>query len=155
MQGGKGYTTHLEKIVSIEFEKTQMTYDVEMAAPYHNFVLDNGMVVSNSHAYCMALDSLYCAYLKAHYPYEFYEVMLQFYSDKGNKDKVRLIKQEMRAFGLKRGVIALASITASLKLTLNITRLSRLFSPLKPSRRNVPTSCTSWTGRVPRFPSFI
>lgn len=103
VQGGKGYTTHLEKIVSIEFEKTQMTYDVEMAAPYHNFVLDNGMVVSNSHAYCMALDSLYCAYLKAHYPYEFYEVLLQFYSDKGNKDKVRLIKQEMKAFGIEEG----------------------------------------------------
>ena len=102
-QGGKGYTTHLEKITSIEFEKTQMTYDVEMADPYHNFVLDNGMVVSNSHAYCMALDSLYCAYLKAHYPYEFYEVLLQFYSDKGNKDKVRLIKQEMKAFGISEG----------------------------------------------------
>lgn len=98
-----GHTTHLEKIISIEFEKTQMTYDVEMADPYHNFVLDNGMVVSNSHAYCMALDSLYCAYLKAHYPYEFYEVLLQFYSDKGNKDKVRLIKQEMKAFGISEG----------------------------------------------------
>lgn len=56
-----------------------------------------------SHAYCMALDSLYCAYLKAHYPYEFYEVLLQFYSDKGNKDKVRLIKQEMKAFGISEG----------------------------------------------------
>ena len=32
---------------------------------------------------------------EAHYPYEFYEVMLQHYSDKGNKDKVALIKQEM------------------------------------------------------------
>lgn len=56
-----------------------------------------------AHAYCMALDSLYCAYLKAHYPYEFYEVLLQFYSDKGNKDKVRLIKQEMKAFGISEG----------------------------------------------------
>ena len=99
----KNLITHLEKIWSIEFEKKQMTYDVEMEAPYHNFVLQNGMVVSNSHAYCMALDSLYCAYLKAHYPYEFYEVLLQFYSDKGNKDKVALIKHEMKAFGISEG----------------------------------------------------
>ena len=99
----KHLITHLEKIWSIEFEKKQMTYDVEMEAPYHNFVLQNGMVVSNSHAYCMALDSLYCAYLKAHYPYEFYEVLLQFYSDKGNKDKVNLIKCEMKAFGIEEG----------------------------------------------------
>lgn len=95
--------THLEAVWSIEYEKQQMTYDVEMKAPYHNFMLTNGLIVSNSHAYCMALDSLYCAYLKAHYPYEFYEVLLQFYSDKGNKDKVRLIKQEMRAFGIEEG----------------------------------------------------
>lgn len=99
----KNLITHTEKIWSIEFEKKQMTYDVEMEAPYHNFVLQNGMVVSNSHAYCMALDSLYCAYLKAHYPYEFYEVLLQFYSDKGNKDKVNLIKREMKAFGINEG----------------------------------------------------
>ena len=99
----KNLITHTEKVWSIDFEKKQMTYDVEMEAPYHNFVLQNGMVVSNSHAYCMALDSLYCAYLKAHYPYEFYEVLLQFYSDKGNKDKVNLIKREMSAFGINEG----------------------------------------------------
>lgn len=59
---------------------------------------------NSSHAYCMALDSLYQAWQKAHYPYEFYEVMLQYYSDKGNKDKASLFKQEMsRAFGIKEG----------------------------------------------------
>ena len=52
----------------------------------------------------MALDSLYNAYLKAHYPYEFYEVLLQTYSDKGKKDKVAELKQEMsRAFGIIEG----------------------------------------------------
>lgn len=79
-----------------------MTYDVEMEDPAHTFVSENGLVVSNSaHAYCMALDSLYCAWLKAYYPAEFYEVLLQHYSDKGNKDKVILIKDEMRrGFGI-------------------------------------------------------
>lgn len=59
---------------------------------------------NSAHAYCMALDSLYNAYLKAHYPYEFYEVLLQTYSDKGKKDKVAELKQEMsKAFGIKEG----------------------------------------------------
>lgn len=59
---------------------------------------------NSAHAYCMALDSLYNAWQKANYPYEFYEVMLQHYSDKGNKDKVALIKKEMyEAFGIMEG----------------------------------------------------
>lgn len=46
----------------------------------------------------MALDSLYGAYLKVYYPYEFYTVMLRLYSDKGNKEKVSLIIREMKAY---------------------------------------------------------
>lgn len=63
-----------------------------------------GYGFNSAHAYCMALDSLYNAYLKAHYPYEFYEVLLQTYSNKGKKDKVAELKQEMsKAFGIKEG----------------------------------------------------
>ena len=57
-----------------------------------------------SHAYSYAYDSVYGAYLKAHYPYEFYSVMMQHLSEKGEKDKVTAYKQEMqRAFGIKNG----------------------------------------------------
>lgn len=63
-----------------------------------------GYGFNSAHAYCMALDSLYCAYLKAHYPYEFYEVLLQFHSDRGEKDKVAALKREMRdGFGIQEG----------------------------------------------------
>lgn len=63
-----------------------------------------GYGFNSAHAYCMALDSLYCAWLKAYYPYEFYEVLMQVYSDKGKKDKVQALKQEMRAaFGIEEG----------------------------------------------------
>lgn len=63
-----------------------------------------GYGFNSAHAYCMALDSLYNAYLKAHYPYEFYEVLLQAYSEKGDKDKVMELKKEMQiAFGIKEG----------------------------------------------------
>lgn len=55
--------------------------------------------LNSAHAYCMAIDSVTIAYLKAHYPLEFYKCVLQRFTDKGEKDKVALIKQEM----LKRG----------------------------------------------------
>lgn len=58
---------------------------------------------NSSHAYCMALDSLYNAWQKAHYPYEFYEVLLQTFSDKGKKDKVAELKKEMLNFGIEEG----------------------------------------------------
>lgn len=64
----------------------------------------SGYGFNASHAYSYALDSVYCAYLKSHYPFEFYEVMLQTYSDKGNKDKVAKLKQEMKiGFNITEG----------------------------------------------------
>lgn len=51
-----------------------------------------------SHAYSMALDSVQLAYLKAHYPYEFYQACLQRYTRKNDKNKVIDIKQEMAKF---------------------------------------------------------
>lgn len=58
-----------------------------------------------SHAYSYAYDSVYGAYLKSHYPYEFYSVMLQSLSEKGDKDKVAAYKVEMKeAFGISDGV---------------------------------------------------
>lgn len=59
---------------------------------------------NSSHAYCMALDSLYGAWQKANYPYEFYEVLLQTFSEKGKKDKVVELKKEMYVgFGIEEG----------------------------------------------------
>lgn len=55
-----------------------------------------------SHAVCVSLDALYGAYLKAHYPMEYYSTLLDSYAEDGNKDKVALIKAEMKkAFGIK------------------------------------------------------
>lgn len=49
-----------------------------------------------SHAYSYAYDSVYCAYLKAHYPYEYYAVMMEHLTSKGEKDKVTAYKAEMQ-----------------------------------------------------------
>lgn len=51
-----------------------------------------------SHAYCVALDSLYGAWLKAHHPLEFYEVLLTISELKGDKDKMRAAKEEAENF---------------------------------------------------------
>lgn len=46
----------------------------------------------------MACDSLYAAWLKAHYPYELYTTMLKLYTEKGNKDKIAAIIAEMKKY---------------------------------------------------------
>lgn len=75
------------------FEKT---WDIVVAFSKYAF--------NASHAYSYAYDSVYGAYLKANYPYEFYAVMMQHLSEKGEKDKVSAYKQEMQQyFGIKNG----------------------------------------------------
>ena len=49
---------------------------------------------NSSHSYCVALDSLYEAWLKSHHPLEFYEVALNIYEKKGDKDKMNALKEE-------------------------------------------------------------
>lgn len=90
----KGIPVNRSKIKAITYCGDEMTYNVEMADPAHNLTVNNGFIVSNSHSYCVALDSLYCAWLKAHHPLEFYEVLLTIYEEKGDKDKMKAAKEE-------------------------------------------------------------
>lgn len=91
-----------DTIASIASEGIQRTYNVEMAAPNHNFVTDSGIVTSNSHSYCVSCDSLYIAWVKAHHPLELYETLLRFYDSRGEKDKIAEAKAEARRyFGIK------------------------------------------------------
>jgi DNA polymerase III alpha subunit len=89
----------------IQDDNVSETEAIEMSEKVWQIISDScGYGFNSAHAYCMALDSLYCAYLKAYYPYEFYEVMMQLYSDKGKKDKVAELKKEMlKAFNIKEG----------------------------------------------------
>lgn len=55
-----------------------------------------------SHSYCVALDSLYGAWLKAHHPLEFYETLISLSEQKGDKDKMNAAKDEAESyFGIK------------------------------------------------------
>lgn len=86
-------------------ENIDETQAEKYSADVWQIINDNVNYSFNSaHAYCMALDSLYQAWQKAHYPYEFYEVLLQHYSDKGNKAKVAALKSEMKkGFNIREG----------------------------------------------------
>jgi DNA polymerase III alpha subunit len=96
----KGFS---EKIIANE--KVTIEEALEMSHKVWTIVEDSsGYGFNASHAYSYALDSVYCAYLKSHYPMAFYEVMLETYSTKGNKNKVSKFKQEMElGFGIKVG----------------------------------------------------
>lgn len=94
----KGIPTKLDKIISIEYVRTDSTYDVEMEDPAHTIVSENGLVASNSHSYCVALDSLYGAYLKCYYPLEFYSAFLNILQEKGDKDRMNAAKDEAESY---------------------------------------------------------
>jgi len=56
---------------------------------------------NSSHSYSVAGDSLYGAYLKSHYPIQFYTSFIQIMEDKGNKDRILLSKKEaIEAFNI-------------------------------------------------------
>ena len=55
-----------------------------------------------SHSYSVAGDSLYGAWLKSNYPYEFYETLMQMLEEDGDKDRLKVVKEEAeRAFGIR------------------------------------------------------
>lgn len=53
-----------------------------------------GYSFNASHSYCVAIDSLYGAWLKAHHPLEFYEQYIAIMEEKGDKDKVISARKE-------------------------------------------------------------
>lgn len=58
-----------------------------------------GYGFNSSHAYSVALDSLYGAYLKANFPLEYFSVVLNIYKD--NKEKQAELIHELGDFGIK------------------------------------------------------
>lgn len=73
--------------------------------PIYKVIEDSARYSFNApHALAMANDSLYEAWVKAHHPSRFYEVTLNHYQDKGDKNKVAaLTKEAMSIFGYKMG----------------------------------------------------
>lgn len=60
-----------------------------------------GYGFNSSHSVSVALDSLYTAYAKAHYPYETYVALMTNYAEKGDKERIDRARIEMKkAFGI-------------------------------------------------------
>lgn len=70
--GEKGYPCLEQSIKSIEFIGIKNTYDVEMEAPNHNFLANDGIVTCNSHAVSYAFMTYWTAYQKVHSPINFF-----------------------------------------------------------------------------------
>ena len=89
-----GFSEHLQKDegkTEKEAEKVcdQILKILEDSASY---------LFNASHALCVACDSLYVAWLKAHYPYELYLTMLKIWDQKHNKDKTAAVISEMKRY---------------------------------------------------------
>lgn len=82
---------------------TRLTGDPAVTEKVWTIINDATSYLFNaSHAVCVALDSLYGAYLKAHFSLEFYTTLLSNYADKGDKERIALAKDEMRkGFGIR------------------------------------------------------
>ena len=67
----------------------------ELAEKLWQVVEDSaGYSFNASHSYCVAIDSLYGAWLKAHHPLEFYQTYIQIMEDKGDKDRILAARNE-------------------------------------------------------------
>lgn len=76
---------------------------MQTSATVWKIIEDNTSYSFNSaHAVAVALDSLYTAWAKAHYPYETYVSLLSLYSERKDKDRIAKAKEEMfKAFGIR------------------------------------------------------
>jgi len=64
------------KVSSVKPLGKKQTYNLHMKGDQHNFLLGNGVVSGNSHAVAYSVITYWTAYLKAHYPTEFYAALI-------------------------------------------------------------------------------
>lgn len=95
----KGIPVFEDIIISIEYVGEEEVYDISMADPAHNFVVESGIVTANSpHAIGYGYDSVYGAYLKSHYPVEYYATTLNLYDN--DQERTSKLIEEMGYYGL-------------------------------------------------------
>ena len=84
---------HVEDTLSDHWESN--IGNLDNFEPVYKVIKDSARYSFNApHALAMANDSLYEAWVKAHYPSIFYEVTLNHYQDKGDKNKVAELLHE-------------------------------------------------------------
>jgi len=112
---------------------------LELSARVWQIIEDSAAYGFNSaHAYCMAIDSVTLAWQKAHYPLEFYKVSLQWYTNKGNKDKVGKLKQEMLKNGIKLDPIKFGDDNREFSIKRETNSIAQTMSSVKDMQKIVP-----------------
>jgi DNA polymerase III alpha subunit len=94
-------TSNIKSIIPIGFMPTN---DLEVNHSDHQYYLSNGMLTSNSHATLYSMISYRCAYLKYHYPVEFFTALLKSKTDSNAKnasEKMTEIKNKLRELKIK------------------------------------------------------
>jgi hypothetical protein len=74
------------RIVRVSPVGPRRMYDLEVSHPKHNFCLPNGVVTSNSHAVAYSHIGYACAWLRHHYPLEWWTAVLR-NADRNEIDK--------------------------------------------------------------------
>ena len=83
------------KRAMIEDEHRSQEQANTMADALWKIIEDSAFYSFNaSHSYCVSLDSLYSAWIKAHHPYAFYETAISLAESQGNKDKMAALQAE-------------------------------------------------------------
>jgi len=96
----RGRPTGTEVIVSVEDAGIDLVYDIEMRGPGHNY-MSNGFISHNNiaHAISYSMIAWWCAYLKTHYPAQFYAACLA-KSEPGKEGEFKLL-QDARRHGIE------------------------------------------------------
>lgn len=79
----KGNCMQIESIVSVKSLGILSTYDIEVDSKEHLFY-GNGIAISNSHSCCYGLTGYDTAYLKSHFPVQFFTSWLFYAKDKAD-----------------------------------------------------------------------
>ena len=93
----------MSNIARIEELGDELTYDLEVDHPDHQFYLANGMLTSNSHSYSYAIDSFMCAYLETYHEAEWLCSYLE--SQMGNADARGAAIAIVKSFGYAVGKV--------------------------------------------------
>lgn len=89
-----GFTSAIIRDESLSEEKAR-----DFAEELWKVIVDASSYSFNaSHAYCVAIDALYGAWLKAHHPLAFYETYMMLMEEKGDKDKMNALKEEAESY---------------------------------------------------------
>ena len=120
-------------------ETNDVNIATEMANRVWRVIEDSAQYGFNSaHAYCMAIDSVTLAFLKAYYPLEFYKVTLQRYTDKGKKDKVIALKKEMSKIGIKLNPITFGEDNRSFSINRESNMINQTMKSIKDMQKIAP-----------------